>query len=434
MLHDAAPVLCIGMAPGDAAASDADGSEAEGSGADASGADASGADALALPDAHALLDGPAAPRRAGRGRARPRPARGPVAVVYTSGSTGTRKGALIGGGALLHAFWPGNGALGLSAPIRCLIDLPVDHLGGLVERVLPPLLSGGAVVLHERFDAGAFLRDAARHRVTYLHGEVTQWLRCVALDAFDDADLSAVEVALYTGAAAPAALLERLAARFPRVATGYGLTETCGPVTLAGAIGPGAPAGLVGTPIRGVELRVVDDRQHPVPTGTEGRIRVRGHTLTPGYLGRPDATRALIDADGWLETGDRGALLPGGALRLAGRSSDMYKSGGHNVYPREVETVLEAHAGVAHAAVVGVPDPLFQEVGAAFVVARPESRLDAGLAAFCRERLAPYKVPKAFHVVPDLPLLEIGKVDRRALRRRHDEGTAHHPDHKRSTR
>lgn len=316
----------------------------------------------------------------------------PVAVVYTSGSTGARKAVHLTGEKLLRAFRDAIGALELTAPIRCLNDLPVDHLGGLVERVLPALLTGGAVVLHPRFDARAFLRDAARHRVTYLQAEVTQWLRCIELDEFRDADLTAVEVALYTGAAAPVALLDTLLERFPRVVTGYGLTETSGPVTLTGRITRDSPRGLVGRPLPGVDVRIVD-----------GTIHVR-----------------LPGDDGWLNTGDRGVLLPDGSLCLTGRTSDLYKSGGYSIHPREVEAVIEAHPDVLQAAVVAVPDALFQEVGVAFVVARPHASLTAdGLDAFCREHLSRYKVPKAFHVLPKLPLLEVGKVDRRELRRLH---------------
>jgi acyl-CoA synthetase (AMP-forming)/AMP-acid ligase II len=316
----------------------------------------------------------------------------PVAVVYTSGSTGARKGVLVAGDKMLWAFWAANARLKLTAPVRCLNDLPVDHLGGLVERVLPSLLTGGAVVLHPRFDPRAFLCDAARHRVTYLQGEVTQWLRCIELDKFGTADLSAVEVAAYTGAAAPAGLLEKLLGRFPRLATGYGLTETSGPVTLTDRITPDSPPGLVGQPLPGVELRVVD-----------GIIRVR-----------------RAGDEGWLHTGDRGVLLDG-SLCLAGRASEMYKSGGHNIHPREVEAVLESHPDVAQAAVISVPDPLFQEVGVAFVAPRPGAPLSAeGLDAFCREHLAGYKAPKAFRLLSELPLLDVGKVDKHELRRLHD--------------
>jgi acyl-CoA synthetase (AMP-forming)/AMP-acid ligase II len=348
----------------------------------------------------------------------------PVAVVYTSGSTGERKGALLTHQGLLWTFWPGNWGFPLSAPIRCLNDLPVDHIAGLAERLLPSLVSGGAAVTHPRFNPQAFLGDAERHRVTYLQGEVTQWLRCVQLDEFDHANLESVEVALYTGAAAPPALLKRLAARFPRVATCYGMSETSGGVTATDRITADSPSGVVGRAIHGVQVRVVDDG-HVLSSGTEGTIQVRGVPVIPGYLGRPAATRKLIDPDGWLDTGDRGVLSPDGTLRLVGRNSDMYKSGGYNIYPHEIERVIEAHPDVVQAAVVSVPDGLFQEVGAAFVALRAGARVQSGsLDAFCRDHLADYKVPKAFHVLSELPLLANGKVDKRELRGRHERSAA----------
>ena len=348
----------------------------------------------------------------------------PVAVVYTSGSTGDRKGALLTHQGLLWTYWPGNWGLPLSAPIRCLNDLPVDHIGGLVERLMPSLMSGGAVVIHPRFKPQAFLRDTERHGVTYLQGEVTQWLRCAQLDEFDDANLESVEVALYAGAAAPPTLLQRLAARFPRVATCYGMSETHGPVTVTDRVTTDSPSGVVGRAIRGVEVRVVDDGR-VLYAGEEGTVQVRGVPVTPGYLGRPAATRKLIDPEGWLDTGDRGVLSPDGTLRLVGRNSDMFKSGGYNIYPLEIEGVIEAHPGVVQAAVVSVPDELFQEVGAAFVVPRAGVRVHgASLDAFCREHLGDYKVPKTFHVLSELPLLENGKLDKRALREQHERSAS----------
>lgn len=351
----------------------------------------------------------------------------PVAVVYTSGSTGGRKGALLTHQGLLWTYWPGNWRFPLSAPIHCLNDLPVDHIGGLVERLLPSLISGGAVVTHPRFSPQAFLRDTERHGITYLQGEVTQWLRCVQLDEFDDAKLDSVEVALYAGAAAPPALLKRLAARFPRVATCYGMSETHGPVTVTDRVTPDSPSGVVGKAIRGVEVRVVDDGRVR-SAGKEGTVQVHGVPVTPGYLGRPAATRNLIDPEGWLDTGDRGVLLPDGTLRLVGRNSDMYKSGGYNIYPHEIERVIEAHPDVVQVAVVSVPDALFQEVGVAFVVPRAGARVDsASLTAYCREYLGDYKIPKTFHVLAELPLLENGKLDKRALREQHGRAAAASP-------
>ena len=334
-------------------------------------------------------------------RARPEDA---LAVIYTSGSTGTRKGALLSHRGLVLQFTGFLERLPLNRPIHCLVDLPVDHVAGLVERVVPPMMTGGHVVVHERFDPVRFLTDASEHGVTFIQGEVTQWLRCVGLPEFEATDLSAVEVCLFAGAAAPRELVRTLCERFPAAITGWGMSETSGGVVVTDPVSPEMPPGLVGKPIREAELQIAPD----------GEILVRGPLVMPGYLGRPPEAWN-IDRDGWLHTGDLGELLADGNLRLLGRRSEMYKSGGYNVYPREVELVLEAHPDVTHAVVVAVPDDEFQEAGVAFVMAAPGVNADA-LRAHCRSLLASYKLPKRLELVPELPLLANGKVDKRALR------------------
>jgi acyl-CoA synthetase (AMP-forming)/AMP-acid ligase II len=340
----------------------------------------------------------------------------PVGLVYTSGSTGRRKGVPLTHRGLLAVYTGMLERTGLSHPINCLNDLPIDHLGGLVERLIPSLLSGGTVVLHERFDATRFLSDAARHRVNFLQGEVTQWLRCVALDEFETADLSSVEVALITGAAVPQHLLKTLCARFPCVLTGWGMSETSGGVTKTDPLRPDSTPGVVGRPIRGASIKLIAEDGSVADGGTAGEICVKGPMVMPGYFNRePD--EKVIDSDGWLHTGDIGVHLPDGSLQLVGRRSQMYKSGGYNVYPKEVEVVLEAHPTVAHAVVVAVPDREFQEVGHAFVLpadrARPSPQ---SLVDYCRQHLATYKCPRDITIASEFPLLSNGKVDRVTLR------------------
>ncbi|MBS1106592.1 MAG: acyl--CoA ligase, partial [Deltaproteobacteria bacterium] len=166
------------------------------------------------------------------------------------------------------------------------------------------------------------------------------------------------------------------------------------------------------------EIRVVDADGREVGVGVEGEIQVRGDHLMTGYWRRPEATREAIDEKGWLHTGDVALLRPDGNVVLRGRLSEMYKSGGENVYPREVESVLEQHPATALAAVFGVPDPVYGEVGIAYVIRKPGTDpAPEDLRAFCRERLVNFKVPKRIEVRDALPMLPIGKVDKRALRR-----------------
>jgi acyl-CoA synthetase (AMP-forming)/AMP-acid ligase II len=170
----------------------------------------------------------------------------------------------------------------------------------------------------------------------------------------------------------------------------------------------------IGWPCPAYEFRLASPEGAEVPVGEPGEIQVRGDFIMLGYWNRPEATREAIDTEGWLHTGDLAMQREDGAIRLIGRLKEMFKSGGYNVYPREIEIALEAHPAVRLAAVLGVPDPVYTEVGHAFVMAEGVSEEE--LREHCRARLANYKVPKRFVISADLPLLPIGKIDKRALR------------------
>jgi acyl-CoA synthetase (AMP-forming)/AMP-acid ligase II len=213
----------------------------------------------------------------------------------------------------------------------------------------------------------------------------------------------------------PRNLIERLARICPRLATNYGMTETTSAITV---IEPTTDIAVlsntVGFPFPGVELRVVDERGCVCPSAGSGEIQTKSQNNFLGYWRRPDATEAAFTADGWFRTGDLGELRTDGRLRLVGRIKEMYKSGGYNVYPREIELVLEGHPAVAVAAVVPALDPLWQEIGVAYVVPRSPVTPEE-LESYCRNHLANYKVPKRILIEAYLPLLPIGKVDKRAL-------------------
>lgn len=216
----------------------------------------------------------------------------------------------------------------------------------------------------------------------------------------------------------PAEIIARLLTICPRLATNYGMTETSSAITV---VEPTSDvevlANSVGFPFPGVEVRVVDEAGRLAAPGDSGEIQTRSAMNFLGYWRKPEATAAAFTSDGWFRTGDLGVWRADRRLKVVGRMKEMYKSGGYNVYPREIECVLESHPAVALAAVVAAPDPLWQEVGVAYVAPRvPVTAAD--LEAHCRERLANYKVPKRIVIEPDLPLLPIGKVDKRALAER----------------
>lgn len=338
-----------------------------------------------------------------------------AAMIYTSGSTGRPKGALVPHagftrcGVVQASHWYGD------AP-RKLCDLPINHIGALGDICTSVLIAGGTVVFMEKFDPAGALRTVERERLTHLYWVPAQYLAATVTPEWERCDLSSLEWALWGGATASRSLLDTLAAKIPRLGTSYGLTESSGSVAFTGA-GDSLDTltWSVGRidPRYDVVLRRADGGL--AAEGETGEIAIRGNHVTLGYFGRPDESAQAIDAEGWLHTGDLARRETGGNLRLVGRLKEMYKSGGYNVYPREIEAVLDSHDAVSQAAVVGVPDPTWGEVGHAFVV--PSGPEVPDLEKFLREHLANYKVPKRIWVRDSLPTLPIGKVDKAVLRR-----------------
>lgn len=343
----------------------------------------------------------------------------PALIVYTSGSTGRPKGALLPHRGLARCcrnqmrHWTAE-------PVRVVNFLPINHIGCVGDISSWALVAGGCIVFMEKFDPAAAMDLQVRERCTVWGGVPTTILMTMALPQFGQYDLTDLQLILWSGAAAPAELVRRLRLINHRLSNSYGLTETVGSVTFAGPCDDvDLLANTVGFPVPDYEFRLSGPDGKPVPQGEPGEICVRGDFIMRGYWRRPKETAETIDADGWLHTGDLAVQRPDGAIRLVGRLKEMFKSGGYNVYPREIEQVLESCPGVAMAAVVSVPDPVFSEVGHAYVLRVPGAEIDCEqLAAACRSRLANYKVPKRFVVEDELPVLPIGKLDKRRLRER----------------
>jgi len=344
----------------------------------------------------------------------PRAADDLAAVLYTSGTTGTPKGAM-----LTHRNLASNAATltkawGFRADDVLLHALPVFHTHGLFVATHCVLTSGSRMVFLPRFDVDAVL--AALPRCTVFMGVPTYYTRLLASPGLDAATTRRVR--LCTSGSAP--LLEATHASF-RARTGhailerYGMTETS-MITSNPLDGPRRP-GTVGPPLPGVEVRVTDDGGDGVPTGTVGGVEVRGPNVFDGYWGQPRRPPTLFTVDGFLRTGDLGCVEDDGYLRLVGRSKDLIITGGLNVYPIEVEAVLDALPGVQESAVVGVPDADLGERVVAVVTAEPGAVVDDDeLRRAARRRLAGYKVPKALHRVDSLPRNAMGKVQKAQLR------------------
>jgi acyl-CoA synthetase (AMP-forming)/AMP-acid ligase II len=244
--------------------------------------------------------------------------------------------------------------------------------------------------------------------------------------ALAGADVSSLRLAVTGAAVVPVSLIERMRdALFPEVVIAYGLTETCGTVTVGDPrTDPELMSRTVGKPLAGTEVRIA---------GT-GEVLVRGYNVMRGYFEDPAATAEAIDADGWLHTGDVGVFCDDGSLRITDRLKDMFVVGGFNTYPAEIEQVITRHPGVSEAAVVGVPDSRLGEVGLAFVVPRPGASVtEEEIIGFCRERLANFKVPRAVRFVQTLPRNAAGKVLKFQLRSAvGDHAAGAHREHRRS--
>jgi acyl-CoA synthetase (AMP-forming)/AMP-acid ligase II len=370
-----------------------------------------GAETIADPTAHAVVD------RAALDRARAAvQSRDPCILVYTSGSTGRPKGALITHRGLAHCsvvqadHWYDD-------DVRFLCNLPVNHLGCLGDIVASTVVAGGTLVFQRRFDPIGVLDLIVEQRVRYWGAVPAMFALTLQTEAWARADLSGLHRIIWGGGAMPVSLARHLAERCPRVSNSYGMTETSGSVTYtADDDDLETICTTIGRPDSRFEVRIWRPDGSACVAGEEGELVVRGDCVMHGYLNRPDATAKTVGADGWLHTGDLAVQRPDGNLVLAGRMTDMFKSGGYNVYPREVELALEDHPGVRLAAVIGVPDSVYGEVGLAFVIPANGPVDPEELRRYLRARVANYKIPKRIEVTGDLPLLPVGKIDRVALR------------------
>jgi long-chain acyl-CoA synthetase len=347
-------------------------------------------------------------------------------ILYTSGTTGNAKGAeLTHGGFRSKAEFIAGPLLRLAADDVLLGAAPFSHVLGQAGILNPSVLVGATVVVVDRFEARAALDLMCRTGTTVLLAVPTM---CIALlEASEGASELPPLRALHVGGAPTAPeTLRAFAARFGcEVLEGYGITETAGTVT-AHRLGGRCKPGSVGTPIDGMELRLVDGRYTEVAPGEIGEILLRGPGLMKSYWLNPEATADAL-RDGWFATGDMGYLDEDGYLFLVDRKKDVILRGGYSVYPREIEDVLASHPSVLEAVALGVPDERLGEEVAALVVGRPGHDLDPReVREYVRERVAAYKYPRVVVVADGLPHSPTGKVlrreiDRAPLRRALDE-------------
>ncbi|MFJ6935386.1 FadD3 family acyl-CoA ligase [Streptomyces sp. NPDC101132] len=369
-----------------------------------------------------LADGDAVSAAAVRERAAAVRSDAPSDIIFTSGTTGRPKGAVITHAQSLRCYQVWSELAGLREGDRYLIVNPFFHTFGYKAGIIACLMRGATMVPQPVFNVDTVLANVAAERISVLPGPPTLHQSLLDHPARDSHDLSALRLVVTGAAVVPLQLVERLRAelRIATVLTAYGLSEASGIVTMCRQ---GDPAEVIsatsGRAIPDTEVRVVSADGTPLAPGTPGEIRVRGHNVMSGYFEDPDGTAQAVTPDGWLCTGDVGVLDAAGNLRITDRIKDMFIVGGFNAYPAEIEQLLGLHPDIADVAVVGVPDARLGEVGKAYAVRRPGSTLTADdLIAWARREMANYKVPRAVEFVAELPRNAGGKVLKTELRTR----------------
>jgi len=344
----------------------------------------------------------------------------PLLILYTSGTTGFPKGAVLTHRNVVYNAFHMAQRQHLTPEDRLLVAPPLFHVFGCVDGVVGYLSHGASVVVQEIFEPGESLALIERHRCTAVYSTATMFQMLLEHPDLSSRDRRSLRTGMIGSMPVPETVMRGVVERLgvPEIVNGYGQTEA--PISLLTEAGAGFGVLLagVGPVLPGVELQLVNPASgEPVSPGEEGEICVRGPHVMQGYYRAPEKTAEAIDRDGWLHSGDLAREVDGGLYRITGRLKDMYITGGLKVYPAEVENILYQHPAVLHTAVVGVPDARMGEVGHAFIQRRPEVPVDAtALVAFVRERLASYKVPRSVTFVDEFPLTSNGKVQKFRLR------------------
>ncbi|HEV3264714.1 MAG TPA: AMP-binding protein [Acidimicrobiales bacterium] len=346
----------------------------------------------------------------------------PSDIIFTSGTTGLPKGAVLRHCASVETYLQWSKGVGLQEGDRMLVIYPFFHTAGLKSGVLAAFLRGVTLVPHAVFEVRSVVDRVADEQITVLPGPPSIFQSILNHPDFASFPLASLRLSVTGAAVVPVELIARMKSdlRLDTVITAYGLTETHGTVTICEQSDTiETIATTVGHPLDGLALRIVDDDGNDQPTGQPGEVLVRGFNVMNGYFNAPEATAAAIDAGGWLHTGDVGYLGEDGYLRIVDRKKDIFIVGGFNVSAAEVESIILRRDDVAQVAVVAAPDERMGEVGAAFVVPRSGHHPDpAEVISWCREHMANFKAPRYIQLVEALPTTSTGKIQKPELRNR----------------
>jgi fatty-acyl-CoA synthase len=340
----------------------------------------------------------------------------PWAICYTGGTTGLPKGAILTHRAITANSVNTVMSWGLSQDDVAVLQNPLFHTGGFNIWTAPLVHIGGTSIVCRGFDVDQTYDLIRDEGVTLFVGIPTMYVMMQQHPRWAEADFSRLKICGSGGASCPLPVIEKFWERGVALFTGYGLTEA-GPNTFW--LPPEdrlRKPGSVGFPLMHIDVRIVDQNGNECSPGHDGELLVRGPHVCAGYWNKPEETAKAITADGWLHTGDLARRDSEGYYYIVGRLKDMIKSGGENIYPAEVESVMYAHPAVSEAALIGVPDPKWGEVGRAIIVVKPGATLTGEeLAAFCQTRLARFKIPKSFVFVEGLPKTGANKIDKKLL-------------------
>jgi fatty-acyl-CoA synthase len=338
-------------------------------------------------------------------------------VMYTSGTTGRPKGAMLTHANLTWNVYNHLIDLDLRGDDVALVVSPLFHIASLAQTLLPAVIKGGRVVVLPSFDADPVLRVIESERVTVMFGVPAMFSFMAQAPGWESADLSSLRILECGGAPVPEPLIRAYQARGLTFLQGYGMTEAAPGVLYLGAADSVRKAGTAGLPVFFTDVELIRPDGTRAADGEPGEILVHGPNVMPGYLGLPEETAAVLDDSGWFRSGDVAIRDEDGFYRVFDRVKDMIISGGENVYPAEVESAILTHPGIADCAVIGVPDDTWGEVGRALVVLRPGAEVSAaGVLAHLDGRLARFKIPKRVEFVSGLPRTASGKILKSRLR------------------